>query len=101
MTDPEPPIASAATLDDTEGGPAMFYIFTAAVLIVTGTIVLIAIVNTWWVLGAVVAFHLTMTAIVTAVIMKVMDGTAWVKSIAASDGRGDEAPTPTRRMATL
>jgi low affinity Fe/Cu permease len=100
MTGPESP-NSSAILDDTEGGPAMFYIFTIAVLVVTGTVVLVALVNTWWILGAVVAFHLTVTAIVTAVIMKVMDGTAWVRSIASSDGRRDEAPATARRMATL
>lgn len=60
--------------DDSRDGLAMFVIFTAAVLIVTSAVALIALVGGWWILGVAFAIHVLMTAIVVATIVSVMDG---------------------------
>lgn len=52
----------------------MFVIFTAAVLIVTGAVALVALVGTWWILGLAFAIHLLMTTVVIATIASVIDG---------------------------
>lgn len=51
-------------VDDTGLGLVMFLIFTAAVLIVTGAVALLALVNSWWVLGVAFAVYIAMTTVV-------------------------------------
>ncbi len=59
-------------LDDSRSGLAMFLIFTAAVLIVTGAVALVALVGGWWILGVAFAIHLLATTVVVATIASVM-----------------------------
>lgn len=59
-------------LDDSRSGLTMFLIFTAAVLVVTGAVALVALVGGWWILGAAFAIHLVVTTAVVATIARVM-----------------------------
>lgn len=63
-----------AVPDDSRAGLAMFMIFSAAVLIVTGGVALVALVPSWWILGVVFAIHVVMTAVVVGTIAFVMNG---------------------------
>jgi hypothetical protein len=60
--------------DDASDGLLMFVVFTAAVLISTAAVVLIALLGEWWVLGYGFAIHVIMTAIVVLTIVQVMAG---------------------------
>ncbi|MGH2885623.1 MAG: hypothetical protein ACRDPA_23475 [Solirubrobacteraceae bacterium] len=60
--------------DDSGQGLAMLVIFTAAALIVTGAVALLALVNSWWMLGVAFAVHVAMTAVVMLAILHAMAG---------------------------
>ena len=72
MTGPQPDPLDFAPLDDSGSGLTMFLIFTAAVLIITGAVALMALVGTWWTLGVAFATHIVMTIIVMGTIWTVM-----------------------------
>jgi len=76
MTSPDPHAQPSLAADDTGSGLAMFLIFTAAVLTVTGAVALLAVVDAWWMLPLVFAVDLSMTAVVVLTIVYVMDGRA-------------------------
>jgi hypothetical protein len=65
------------SLDDTGTGLAMFVIFTAAALILTGAVALLALVGSWWMLGVAFAVHVAMTAVVTLTIVGAMSGSPY------------------------
>jgi len=67
---------SVAGPDDSGAGLAMFLIFTAAVLIVTGAVAVVALVGTWWMLAVGFAVHVAMTIVVVLTIVEVMAGHA-------------------------
>ena len=67
---------SVAGPDDSGAGLAMFLIFTAAVLIVTGAVAVVALVGTWWMLAVGFAVHVAMTIVVVLTIVEVMAGRA-------------------------
>lgn len=97
MTDPQTAPQASATLDDSRGGLALFLIFTAAVLIVTGAVVLVALVGAWWMLGFAFAIHIVMTTIVVVTIVAVMDGRAGTSAERAqADGGRRDTRTPAR-----
>lgn len=96
MTRQPPSSQASPTLDDSGAGLAMFVIFTAAVLIVTGTVAIVALVNTWWILGVAFAVHLVMTGTVLITIVSVMDGRA---SASAHRPPAQSRPGETRRPA--
>ena len=93
MTRPDPNTRPAGPADDTGGGLLMFLVFTAAVLVSTGAVALIALVGTWWMLGFGFALHVAMTALVVLTIIHVMDGRA--RAIADRDR---PSPSPDRRF---
>ena len=76
--------------DDSPQGLAMFVIFTAAVLFVTGAVALLALVGSWWMLGLAFAIHAAATAVVMLTILHVMVGPK--RAIPVGDRR---SPTPT------
>ena len=93
-----------AVLDDSRGGLAMFLIFTATVLSVTGTVALLAFVAAWWMLGVAFAIHVLMTTLVVVTIARVMDGratTAIERQPAADHRRESRPPAPTKPIAAL
>ncbi len=59
--------------DDTGLGLTMFVIFTAAALIVTGAVALLALVGSWWMLAVAFALHVAMTSVVTLAISHALD----------------------------
>jgi hypothetical protein len=77
--------------EDSAQGLAMFVIFTGAVLFVTGTVALLALVGSWWMLGVAFAMHAAMTAVVTLMLLHVM--TEPKRAIPVSD-RPSARPTP-------
>ena len=94
---PNPPWTGA--LDDSGGGFAMFVVFTAAVLIVTGAVAVLALVATWWMLAVALAIHVLMSTAVVMTIMSVMDGRATATSDhVPAQHRPLEAQPPTRRQ---
>jgi membrane protein implicated in regulation of membrane protease activity len=60
--------------DDRGGGLALLIVFTTAVLITTGTVALLALVGTWWMLGVAFAVLAGMTAVVVLTILDLIDG---------------------------
>jgi membrane protein implicated in regulation of membrane protease activity len=75
----------------------MFFIFTAAVLLVTSAVALVALVGTWWMLGFAFAIHVLMTSVVVMTIVWVMDGrTGTSTARARADARRGEDCMPTR-----
>jgi hypothetical protein len=50
----------------------MLLIFTAGVLVMVGLIALTAIIDRWWMLGAVLAFDFAVTAAVLAIIVRLL-----------------------------
>jgi hypothetical protein len=88
MTTPHHPETSPPRpADDNGDGLLMFVVFTVAVLISTCTVVLIALVGAWWILGFGFAAHVIMTASVLLTIAHVMAGRDRVRA-------GRERPTP-------
>jgi len=78
-------------VEDSAQGLAMFVIFTGAVLFVTGTVALLALVGSWWMLGVAFAIHAAMTAVVTLMLLHVM--TEPKRTIPVGD-RHSPRPTP-------
>lgn len=74
MSEPDHHHQASVTLDDSGAGLAMFAIFTTAVLIVTGAVVLVALVGGWWILAVAFAIHALMTTVVLVTIISVMNG---------------------------
>lgn len=74
MSDAQSDSPASAALDDSGDGLALFVIFIAAVLIVTGAVAIVALVNAWWFLGVAFAIHVLMTTVVVATIISVMNG---------------------------
>jgi membrane protein implicated in regulation of membrane protease activity len=71
--------------DDSGAGLVMFVIFTAAALVVTGAVALVALVDTWWILGVAFTIHVLMTIVVVATIVSATNGRASAESDRASD----------------
>jgi len=92
MSEPRHKAQAAVALDDSGAGLAMFVIFTTAVLIVTGAVVLVALVGGWWIVGFAFAIHVLMTAVVMATIVSVMNGRASAET--------DRVPVESRRHET-
>jgi hypothetical protein len=69
-------LPGATSADDRGQGLAMFAIFTGAVLIATGAVALLALVNSWWMLGVAFAVHVAMTVIVVLTILHATAGHA-------------------------
>jgi hypothetical protein len=88
------PKASPRRLGDDAGdGLLMFVVFTVAVLISTGAVVLIAVVGAWWMLGFGFAVHMFVTAVVLLTLAHVMAGRERVR---AEHDRPPPAPDPRR-----
>lgn len=98
MSEPRHTSQPSEAVDDSGAGLAMFVIFTTGVLIVTGAVAIVAIVNTWWVLGVAFAIHVIMTTVVVATIVFVMNGRAGTDG-APVESRRREARPPTPRKA--
>jgi hypothetical protein len=60
--------------DDSGSGLTMFVVFAAAILISTGVVCLIGLVEAWWALGLGFAAHVAVTAIVVLEIAHVLSG---------------------------
>ena len=73
-------------------GLAMFLIFAAAALIVTGAVALLALVGSWWTLGVAFAVHVAMTALVTLTIVGAMND----RGFAISESREPSPPQEPR-----
>jgi hypothetical protein len=56
----------------TDRGIGLLLIFTAGVLVMVALITLTAIVDSWWMLGPVMAFDLVLTAAVLAIIVRLL-----------------------------
>lgn len=82
----EPPVS-----DDSGAGLAMFLIFTAAVLIVSGAVAIVALVGTWWALAAGFAAHIVLTTVVILTIYRVMSGRATAGPPAPARGQAARA----------
>jgi hypothetical protein len=59
---------------DSREGLALFLIFVGAALIVTGIVVILALVNSWWMLGFAIGVHAVMTTAVWLAIANALDG---------------------------
>jgi hypothetical protein len=60
---------ASESADDSGQGLAMFLIFTSAVLTATGAVAMLALVDSWWMLGVAFAIHVAMTAVVVLTIL--------------------------------
>ena len=69
---PEAQETTLAGTDDSGYGLVMFVVFAAAVLFVTGVVALLALVGSWWMLGAAFAAHAGTTGVVTFVVIHAM-----------------------------
>ena len=56
----------------TDRGIGLLIIFTAGVLVMVGLIALTAIIDSWWMLGPVMAFDFVVTAAVLAIIVRLL-----------------------------
>jgi hypothetical protein len=71
-----PPRASSQSRERgpaTDRGIGLLIIFTAGVLVMVGLITLTAILDSWWMLGPVMAFDFVLTAAVLAIIVRLLD----------------------------
>lgn len=90
-------LRASESADDSGQGLALFLIFVAAVLIVTCAVALLALVDSWWMLGVTFAVDITMTAIVVLAIYHALAGRATHHRRAhAQDARCDTRPTTHR-----
>lgn len=104
MREPRPIPEASVSLDDSGAGLAMFVIFTTAVLIITGAVAIVALVDTWWVLGLAFAMHVLMTTVVVVTIVSVMNGraSAEVDRVPVESRRGEtRLPTPTKPVTAV
>jgi type IV secretory pathway TrbD component len=69
-----PNVRLPVSSDDTGDGLLMFVVFIVAVLISTAAVVLIALLDEWWVVGFGFAIHVIVTAIVVLTIGQAMAG---------------------------
>jgi hypothetical protein len=69
-----PNVRLPGSSDDTGDGRVLFVVFIVAVLTSTGAVVLIALLDEWWVLGFGFASHVIVTAIVVFTIAQAMGG---------------------------
>jgi hypothetical protein len=76
---PDTPVVSPRSSSQSrERGPAtdrgigLLLIFTAGVLVMVGLITLTAIIDSWWMLGPVMAFDFVVTAAVLAIIVRLL-----------------------------
>ncbi len=67
-------LIDSADHDDAPYGQIMFWVFASAVVLVSCLVALIALADSWWMLAAVFAVHLTATAIVCVVIARALTG---------------------------
>ncbi len=100
MSEPRHTPQSSEAVDDSGAGLAMFVIFTTAVLIVTGAVAIVAIVNTWWVLGVAFAIHVLMTTVVVATIVSVMNGRGGTDGARVESRRRETRPPTPRKAVT-
>ena len=94
------PRKQSTVSDDSGYGLAMFVIFSAAALIVTGAVALLALVGSWWMLGVAFAAHVAMTSVVTYAVLHAINGRAVAISdrarASAQDDRGLEVDPRSR-----
>jgi type IV secretory pathway TrbD component len=69
-----PNVKPQLSSDDTGDGLLMFVVFIVAVLASTAAVVLIALLDEWWVVGFGFAIHMIVTAIVVLTIVQAMGG---------------------------
>jgi fatty acid desaturase len=81
MTDPVPERRSATLTDDSSAGLTMLFVFTAAALIATGAVALLAVIGTWWMLAAAFAVYVAMTGVVVLAISHAMGGAQPLNSV--------------------
>jgi hypothetical protein len=79
-----------ASTDDSGCGLVRFVVFSAAVLLVTGAVALLAVVGSWWILGAAFAVHVGVTAVVTFAVVHAMGG----RSVAIPESGDQAVPSP-------
>jgi membrane protein implicated in regulation of membrane protease activity len=65
--------STLALADDRGTGVVMFVTFTVACLIVTGAVAMLALIDTWWVLGLAFGIHVIMTAVVGVTVLTALD----------------------------
>jgi hypothetical protein len=97
MTANSAEITTFAPGDDRGIGLAMFVIFTAAILIVTGAVAMLALISTWWLLGIAFGIHVLMTTIVGLVVFGALGGGSLMlgdraRRSAIDDGQEPELP---------
>jgi hypothetical protein len=78
--------------DDSGMGLAMFVSFIAACLIVTGAVAMLALINTWWVLGLAFGIHVIMTTIVGFAVFAALNG----RASAITERESERAPEASR-----
>jgi fatty acid desaturase len=91
MTGPELNPRPAGPVDDTGDGSLMLFVFTAAALISTAAVAVIAVVGAWWMLCVGYSIYLAMTATVVLTFLHVMTDRAPAVSERSS-------PTPGRQL---
>ena len=65
---------AAALADDSSSGLMLFVLFTIAVLVVTGAVALLALLNSWWALGLAFGVHVLVTIVVGSALFAVLSG---------------------------
>ena len=99
MSDRQHDSQASVPLDDSGAGLAMFVIFVSAVLIVTGAVALVALVDAWWMVGVGFGIHVLMTTVVVASIVSALNGRASAvtdRVPVERSRRETRPPTPTR-----
>ncbi len=77
----------------------MFFVFAAAVLIVTGSVALLAVIGTRWMLAAAFAIHVAMTTVVMLTISHVMTAAPPFSHQVRTPATEGLRPAPPRRSA--
>lgn len=76
--------------DDRGTGLLLFVVFAVACLTVTGAVAMLALMDTWWVLGFAFGIDLVMTVVVWFTVLNALDsGAVWPTARARSDGDQD------------
>lgn len=103
MNEPLTPTSEADRDDDAPYGQVMLLVFSTAVLVVSVSVALLVLEQSWWMLGAVFALHITATVVVSSVIARALlgrtqPGTGWLHRdpalAAAADGAAHPAGHP-------
>jgi hypothetical protein len=102
MSEPFRDLEASVKLDDSGAGLAMLVIFSSAVLIVTGAVVLVALVGGWWIVAFAFAIHVLMTTVVVVTIASVMNGrsSAGTGSVPVDSPRHEARPRRRSKPAT-